>query len=169
MMSSRTIPVVDLSKFVDGDAAEKNQFVREIGEAFHNVGFVAVQNHGIPMHLVNGFYNGAKQFFSLPIDTKKQYEVEGLAGQRGYTAFGKEHAKQSNVGDLKEFFQIGQTVEDEDQIKGEYPDNLHTKETPNFTNTGRELYQAFEIAGGHLLAALAIHLDLGASFFTEKR
>ena len=167
-MSSRTIPVVDLSKFVEGDSTERTQFVKEIGAAFHNVGFVGVRNHGIPMDLVDGFYNGAKRFFSLPVQSKKQYDVEGLAGQRGYTAFGKEHAKQSNVGDLKEFFQIGQTVEDEDNIKGDYPDNLHTIETPEFTYTGRELFKAFEAAGGHLLAAIAIHLNLGESYFTDE-
>ena len=42
---------------------------------------------------------------------KRKYEVKGLAGQRGYTSFGKEHAKQSEVADLKEFFQIGSTPE----------------------------------------------------------
>ena len=32
-----------------------------------------------------------------------------LAGQRGYTSFGKEHAK-GKTGDLKEFFILGKTI-----------------------------------------------------------
>ena len=49
-------------------------------------------------------------FFALPANEKKKYEIAGLAGQRGYTSFGKEHAKGSDAPDLKEFFQFGQTV-----------------------------------------------------------
>ena len=167
-MQKRTIPVVDLSKFIEGNEKERAEFVQEIGDAFHNVGFVGVKNHGIPMELVNKFYAESKKFFSLPFQIKKQYEVDGLAGQRGYTAFGKEHAKQSNVGDLKEFFQIGQTVSDEDPIKSEYPDNVMTRETPEFTATGDELYKAFERSGGYLLEAIALHLDLDRNYFTDK-
>jgi isopenicillin N synthase-like dioxygenase len=167
-MSKRTIPVVDLEQFVHGNEAQKKAFVQEIGDAFHHVGFVGVRNHGIPKDLVDGFYAGAKAFFSLPLDVKLKYEIAGLAGQRGYTAFGKEHAKHSQVGDLKEFFQIGQTVEDGDAIKAEYPDNVMTKETPEFTSIGRALFQAFEKSGGYLLEAIAIHLGLPVDYFNPK-
>jgi isopenicillin N synthase-like dioxygenase len=167
-MSERTIPVVDLSKFVNGNAEERAEFVRELGDAFHKIGFVAVKNHGIPEELVDGFYNSAKEFFALPTATKRKYEIPGLAGQRGYTSFGKEHAKQSEVADLKEFFQLGQEVAADDPQKAEYPDNVAVEETPEFTKYGRELYQAFENAGGELLRAIAIHLDLGESYFDDK-
>jgi hypothetical protein len=33
-----------------------------------------------------------------------------MAGQRGYTSFGKEHAKQSNVADLKRVLGIGREL-----------------------------------------------------------
>ena len=36
-------------------------------------------------------------------ETKSKYEFEGFKGQRGYTSFGKEHAKGKKEGDLKEF------------------------------------------------------------------
>ena len=38
-MVKRTIPVVDLSKFTDGTAAEKKAFVKKLGDAFHEIGF----------------------------------------------------------------------------------------------------------------------------------
>ena len=167
-MAKRAIPVVDLSKFVNGNETERNEFVQEIGKAFHEIGFVGVKNHGISKELIDGFYSSSKEFFGLPVTTKRNYEVPGLAGQRGYTSFGKEHAKQSTVADLKEFFQIGQVVEDGDAIISEYPENVAVAEKPEFTNYGRELYQAFEGAGGHLLKAIAIYLDLGEDFFDKK-
>ncbi|MEJ6697202.1 MAG: 2-oxoglutarate and iron-dependent oxygenase domain-containing protein [Saprospiraceae bacterium] len=167
-MSKRTIPVVDLSKFVNGNAAEKQAFVNEVGAAFHEVGFVGIVNHGIPKELVDGFYKASKTFFSQPVATKRQYQVEGLSGQRGYTSFGMEHAKQSQVADLKEFFQMGQFMQREGYDKNKYPDNLDTSETPEFTALGKDLYKAFECSGGHLLRAIAIYLNLDENYFEEK-
>lgn len=165
-MREKGIPTVDLSTFVHGKATGREDFVQALGKAFHEVGFVAVVNHGIPKSLVDGFYAASKAFFALPEEVKKKYEISGLAGQRGYTSFGKEHAKQSKVADLKEFFQIGQEVSAGHPLKAEYPDNVSVAETPEFTQLGRELYQAFEKAGAQLLEAIAIYLKLPPGYFT---
>lgn len=166
-MKEKGIPTVDLSKFVNGSSGEKEAFVRDLGKAFHEVGFVAVVNHGVPKDLVDGFYTASKTFFALPEVTKKKYEISGLAGQRGYTSFGKEHAKQSNVADLKEFFQIGQQVPPDHPLKSQYPDNVQVAEVPDLPKLGRELYQAFEKAGGLLLEAIALHLGLERDYFNR--
>jgi isopenicillin N synthase-like dioxygenase len=167
-MLTRTIPLVNLSQFTAGNAAAQGAFVEELGQAFHEIGFVGVVNHGISKELIDSFYVASKAFFLLPEEVKRQYEVAGLAGQRGYTSFGKEHAKQSTVADLKEFFQIGQEVESDDPIKSSYPDNVKVKEYPEFADLGMQLYQAFERTGAHLLRAIAIHLGLSVDFFDEK-
>ena len=167
-MGKRAIPLVDLEKFRNGTTEQKNEFVNELGKAFHEIGFVGVINHGIPKSLIDSFYSASKRFFALPVDVKRKYEIEGLAGQRGYTSFGKEHAKQSKHADLKEFFQIGQEVENGDVPTDDYPDNVDVAEEPDFPRLGRELYMAFEEAGGQLLKAIAIHLDLGEGYFDEK-
>ncbi|HQW03982.1 MAG TPA: 2-oxoglutarate and iron-dependent oxygenase domain-containing protein [Saprospiraceae bacterium] len=165
---SRAIPLVDLLKLKEGSEAEKKAFVSELGHAFQEFGFVGVINHGIPKELVSRYYAEAKAFFSLPTDIKSKYEVKGLAGQRGYTSFGKEHAKQSNVGDLKEFFQLGQIVPEGHPLKAEYPDNVHVAEVPAFTKTGIELYKSFEISGAWLLHAIALYLNIDPGYFDEK-
>lgn len=167
-MSKRAIPLVDLSLYANGDEAQRATFVKQLGDAFHNVGFVGVVNHGIPQQLIDDFYKYAYEFFRLPTETKRQYEIKGLAGQRGYTSFGKEHAKQSDVGDLKEFFQIGQTVDDNHEMKATYPDNVKVAEVADFAKTGDELYRAFEKSGSMLLEAIGIYLDLGRDYFTDK-
>ncbi len=164
----RAIPLVRLDQFINGTASEREAFVRDLGKAFHEIGFVGVIDHGVPKQLIEDFYAASKAFFALPEAVKRKYEVSGLAGQRGYTSFGKEHAKQSQVADLKEFFQIGQEVPGDDPLKAEYPDNVHVAETPEFTKLGIQLYKAFEKAGAHLLRAIAIHLDLPEDYFDEK-
>ncbi|NBB88913.1 MAG: isopenicillin N synthase family oxygenase, partial [Bacteroidetes bacterium] len=123
-MEDRNIPFVDLGKFRMGNNKDRCDFIDELGEAFHKVGFVGVYNHGIPKKLVEKFYAEAEAFFAQPKEIKQKYEIEGLAGQRGYTSFGKEHAKQSDVADLKEFFQVGQEVSGALKMHDEYPDNV---------------------------------------------
>jgi isopenicillin N synthase-like dioxygenase len=96
---------------------------------------------------------------------KNKHEIKGLAGQRGYTSFGKEHAKHSDVADLKEFFQIGQTVSGALKMHEEYPDNVNVKERPDFLPTAKKLYREFEKAGADLLRAIALYLNQDEDYF----
>src|SRR6187397_429725 len=98
-----SIPTVNLADFLSGDQTKKKSFVLALGQAYEEVGFVAVKNHGIPDELIKDLYQYVQEFFSLPLEQKRKYEIRGLAGQRGYTSFGKEHAKGSVAPDLKEF------------------------------------------------------------------
>jgi isopenicillin N synthase-like dioxygenase len=161
-----SIPSVDLSEFLSGDPYKKNQFVQNIGKAYEEIGFVAVKNHGISDDLIADLYEYVQQFFSLPLEQKKLYEIKGLAGQRGYTSFGKEHAKGSEAPDLKEFFQYGQIARDNfsDEI---YPDNVSVKEILDFDRTLAEAYRAFEKSGTALLQAIALYLGLDENYFGE--
>ncbi len=161
-----SIPSVDLSEFLSGDVVKKNQFIQSLGKAYEEVGFVAVKNHGISDDLIADLYKYVQQFFSLPLDQKKKYDIKGLAGQRGYTSFGKEHAKGSEAPDLKEFFQYGQIARDNftDEI---YADNVLVKEIDNFDKTLAEAYRAFETSGTALLQAIALYLGLNENYFDE--
>jgi isopenicillin N synthase-like dioxygenase len=162
------IPVVDLSDFLSGDENRKQDFVQALGKAYEEVGFVAVKNHGIPDNLIADLYKYVQQFFALPTEKKLSYEKKELAGQRGYTSFGREHAKGFDAPDLKEFFQFGQTVEDNDPIKKEYPDNVTVEEVPQFTPTLFKAYRSFEKSGKALLQAIALYLGLDEHYFDDN-
>jgi len=162
-----TIPVVDLHTFIHGTDASKRKFVEDLGKAFEDVGFVAVTGHGVPQLLIEDYYAVVKRFFSLPNETKRKYEIPELAGQRGYTSFGKEHAKGSEAPDLKEFWQMGQIVEGEDMPIEHYPDNIAVVELPEFYDLGTQLYKAFETSARHLLQAIGIHLEIGEFYFDK--
>jgi len=162
-----TIPVVDLSDFTGGDPKLKESFVQKLGKAYEDVGFVAVKNHGIPADLIADLYQYVQQFFSLPSDRKRNYEIPELAGQRGYTSFGKEHAKGSEAPDLKEFFQYGQTVPANHPLKPEYPDNVSVPEVEGFNETLFKAYRAFEKSGKSLLQAIALYLGLDENYFDD--
>jgi len=166
-MNTSAIPSVDLQEFVQGSQEQKAAFVQQLGQAYESVGFVAVKNHGIPDALIGKLYELVKDFFALPNEAKRKYEIPGLAGQRGYTSFGKEHAKGSDAPDLKEFFQYGQNVEDNDPIRSEYPDNVKVQEIPGFDEVFHDAYSSFEESGRHLMQAIALYLGLEMYYFDE--
>jgi isopenicillin N synthase-like dioxygenase len=167
-MSTVNIPCLDLNTYVNGNAGEKKRFSDDIGKAFNETGFVTITNHGLSKQLIDQLYERVKELFKLPEAAKSKYEIPGMAGQRGYTGRGKETAKGFKVPDLKEFWQIGQTVTDNDPVKNEYPENLVVTELPEFNTTTREVYQKLENAGKYLLRAIAVYLNLPENYFDDK-
>ena len=160
-----TIPSLDLNDFRQGDTAAQRQFVADLGDAFTRIGFVAIKNHGLSDELTEQLYDSIQQFFALPESTKKQYELAELHGQRGYTSKGKEHAKGRNTADLKEFYQVGQMVEDDDPV---YPDNVWPSEVPELETAAAQTYRTLEDTGRHLLRAIARYLSLDEHYFDTR-
>lgn len=167
-MSKNSIAHVDYLDYSQGDDATRQKFIQEFGDSFSNMGFAIVKNHGVTEELRNKLFEVSKAFFELPDDVKKKYEDEQLNGQRGYISKNKESAKGKSVPDLKEFYHIGQTVEDNDPIKNEYPDNIWPKEVTEFEAVGQQVFQTFENTGRNLLRAIAQYLDLDENYFDDK-
>src|SRR5690606_13224607 len=92
--------------------------------------------------------------FLLPETVKQKYEMAGLKGQRGYTSFGKEHAKDSQAPDLKEFWHVGHEGE---EASGLQP-NIWPSEVPLFKESFNELYRQLEVCAMQLLEACALYI-----------
>ena len=162
------VPSVDLNDFISDNPVRKQNFVQTLGNAYKNIGFVAVKNHGLSDALTDNLYRSVKQFFTLPEATKKSYEIANLGGQRGYTSKGKEHAKGRTVGDLKEFYHIGQEITEAERIRLKYPLNIFPTEVPEFARTTLEAYRILEEAGIKILRAIALYLELDEFYFDNK-
>ena len=159
------IPSVDLNDFLSDDPDRKQKFINDIGKAYEDIGFVALKGHFLDDELVDNLYNEVKNFFNLPIDVKESYEIPGIGGQRGYVSFGKESAKGKKEGDLKEFWHFGQYVEDDEERKKEYPDNIDVKELKHFNAIGKQTYRMLEKTAKYVLRALALHLNIEETYF----
>jgi isopenicillin N synthase-like dioxygenase len=164
-MTAVNIPRLDLNDYVNGSPTQRKQFSDAIGKAFNDTGFVTITNHGLDKPLIDKLYADVKALFALPDGVKSKYEVPGLAGQRGYTSKGKETAKGFTAPDLKEFWQIGQFVTDDDRLRAEYPENLEVDEVPDFNETTEDVYKKLEYAGTHLLRAISVYLGLPEDYF----
>lgn len=162
------IPSLDLASFYGNDTKKKEEFVAALGAAYHNIGFVAIRNHFLSDDLQQKLYMAIKKFFALPDAVKQKYERTDLAGQRGYIGKGKEHAKGRNTGDLKEFYHVGQEL-DESQLRKEgYPANIWPDEVPEFRQIAVDVYRALEKTGTYMLRAIALYLDLPENYFDDK-
>jgi len=148
-----SIPSVNLEDFLSEDTSKKQKFVNEIGKAYEEIGFVALKGHFLDESLVDRLYGEIKNFFGMPVEDKRKYEIPGIGGQRGYVSFGKESAKGKKEGDLKEFWHFGQYVDDDPERAKEYPDNVEVNELPAFNAVGKEAYGMLEKTAKYVLRA----------------
>lgn len=166
-MSEQFIPRLFLPDYTQGNIEQKKQFSQQLGKAFNETGFVTIANHGIDQKLIEDLYSEIQSFFALDEHIKKNYEIPGLFGQRGYTSKEKEKAKNANTPDLKEFWQCGQTVTDGDPVKDIYPENILITESPSFNQVMIDIYAQLEHMGRQLLMAIAEYLSLPINYFEE--
>ena len=161
------IPSLDLRDFLSEDANLKEEFVQSIGRAYQEIGFCAVKGHLLSDDLVERLYKQIKLFFDLPYEVKAKYEFPQYSGQRGYVSFGKESAKGSKHGDLKEYWHFGQYIEEEEKEKYNYFPNIHVEELSEFNEDGREAYSTLEKTAKHILRALALYLSIEEDYFDQ--
>ena len=161
------IPSLDLRDFLSEDPHRKAEFIQLIGKAFQEIGFCAVKGHLLSDDLVERLYKQIKLFFDLPDEVKIKYEFPEYSGQRGYVSFGKESAKGSKHGDLKEYWHFGQYIEEGEKGNYNYFPNINVDELPEFNKVGKEVYTSLENTAKHILRALALYLNIEENYFDQ--
>lgn len=158
-----SVPTLSLKAFTEGSPADRADFSDALMAGLQQYGFIILADHGVSEHLLEHAYEHSAEVFSLPYAVKRHY----AAGMRGYTPFGTEHARDSKLPDLKEFWQIGREpapgLPPED-----FPPNVWPAEFPAFEKTFSELFAALDETGRVLLCALAPKLDLPPNYFDDK-
>lgn len=103
------IPVIDLEMWRSGDLASRSELARQVDVALQSVGFLLVENHGIPAPLAQSVRDHAAEFFALPAESKEPYRTK--VGGRGWIPLGAESnsyaAGVAAPADLKESFKVG--------------------------------------------------------------
>ena len=163
---TENIPTLDLSDFTEGNSNKKNAFIKQLGEAYQEIGFVAIVNHGFTPVKQNALYDAVKHFFELDDNVKQQYDGVSSGGQRGYTGKGKEHAAGRSVGDLKEFYHVGKHIEG--SASKHYQKNIFPNETPLFEKETVYCYDKLEETGKVMLSAISLFLGMEGEHFDTK-
>lgn len=158
-----SVPTLSLKAFTQGSPSDRAAFSDALMQGLQDYGFIILADHGVSEDLLEHAYQHAEEVFALPYAIKRHY----AAGMRGYTPLGTEHARDSNLPDLKEFWQIGR-----DPAPGlppeDFPPNVWPAEFPAFEKTFSALFSALDEAGKILLRALAPKLDLPVDWFDDK-
>jgi isopenicillin N synthase-like dioxygenase len=160
----RKVPTLSLNDFTEGSSLAQEKFTQDLFQGLKEYGFVILKNHGVSEELLRGAYQVSEKFFSLSTEEKRKY-ISASGGQRGYTPFGQEHAKDSPVMDLKEFWHVGRQVHPAHPDRSFHPDNLWPMEVPEFQPLFQKLYDDLETAGRIMLQALTGPLDLDIEYF----
>ena len=159
---SDVIPTLSLRE------ADSPAFVRDLGAAYEQHGFVILTDHGMPQALIDRFLGLYKTFFAWPEDAKRRYHVPGGGGARGYTPFGIETAKGATHHDLKEFWHVGRELPEGHAYRKYMADNVWINELTGFRDTSIEMFETFDRTGRRILRAIAATLNLPADFFEDK-
>lgn len=148
---------------------KKAAFVDAVGKSLEDIGFFALTGHDLDADFREQAYSEAKGFFGLPDADKRTCLDTEKRGQRGFTAFGTEHARDSSAADLKEFYQVGRVdVADDHPIHSVYGPNIWPETLrPNFGPTMSELYRRLDRLGQEVLQACALYLGEDEMFFHD--
>ncbi|MEC8424776.1 MAG: 2-oxoglutarate and iron-dependent oxygenase domain-containing protein, partial [Myxococcota bacterium] len=141
---SQGVPLVDLRDWARGGPALRAAFIQTVGDAIRHFGFVRVGGHDVRPYITDPAYKAARAFFALSDAQKASYTVKGGRGQRGYTPFGAEHAKDNPAPDLKEFWHVGRELAADHPLAAVYPPNLWPSEVPGFRAAMLSLYEELE-------------------------
>mgnify|MGYP001813327487 FL=1 len=152
------VPLLDLG------AAHSERLVEAAGVAYRQYGFCGFRNHGIPDGVIQQAYDVFRQFFALPEEVKERYRSPA-GGQRGYTPFGVEQARDNPVPDLKEFWHVGREMDSHNPWPDILQPNRWPEEIPGFRDHSLALYQALDELSSRILALVARILGLQPDWF----
>ena len=150
MHPDTTIPWIDMQLFMSGTPQQKIETGMAFGNAMRELGFVAVSNIGLSKKTIDDAYAMSEYFFEKPDDFKMQ--TRAPEGHHGFLPFGTEHAKYTDILDLKEFFQTTGST---------HPENLWPA-IPGFREAITALYVELENCMKACLQAIAISLGYTA-------
>lgn len=160
------IRTLNLKNFTYGNSEQRATFAEQFAAGLKETGFIILEGHGVDPKLIDRNYELWQELFNMDVETKKKYEgING--GQRGYTGFGKEHAKNRTVGDLKEFWHVGQELPVGHPLSSQYSANIWPTELPELQIKAVSFYRELERVARNMLEALAMHFDLRPNFFSD--
>lgn len=158
-----SVPELSHKAYADGGADARAAFEAALFEGFRYFGFIVLKDHRIGHDLLSRAYKLSGEFFAQDEAEKLPFVQPDC--QRGYTPFGREHAKNSKHPDLKEFWHVGREFEPGSPLAEIYPPNLWPAAPEGFRDTFLELYDALEEAGHVMLEALTPSLGVAPDYF----
>jgi isopenicillin N synthase-like dioxygenase len=165
-----TVPMIDFSGMIDGDAPARDRVAAALHDACANVGFFYVANHGVPQALIDAMFAQCPRFFGLTLAEKMKLHVKRSSHLLGYVAMRDENANPLvGRGDLHEAFDFA--CEDvqlgTERLEGDFrkAGNLWPEQLPGFRAVMRDYSVAVRHLARRLFEAFALALGLPERYF----
>ncbi|MEJ6484807.1 2-oxoglutarate and iron-dependent oxygenase domain-containing protein [Nostoc punctiforme UO1] len=153
------IPIIDLSQFQISNQVRRQNVVKNIYQACHEIGFMYIQNSGISPDLLEQVFSASKSFFDSPLAVKEQLAWNDEFINTGYVGLEREHLNPNQPGDLKEAFNI------KNDIKiNNFSSPILLTNNPVIST----FYNACTELANTVLQAFALALELPEYFFTTR-
>jgi isopenicillin N synthase-like dioxygenase len=169
-----TIPLLDLDRWFDGDAAERRALAAELDAHLCRLGFLVVVNHRIPPAIMRELRARARDFFHRPAEQKAAVAMSGRA-YRGWVGPGLEsNAATYGVAtapDLKETFAYGPVTVPDIELRVRYVSyapSLWPDEVPGFQAAAEAWWLAARGLSDVLLELCALSLGLPAEHLVDR-
>lgn len=171
------VPVIDLQPWFGGTPAGKALVASQVDSACRDIGFLVVTNHRISPELIQRVSDASREFFALPLETKRRVDRPREDAVRGYSAVGEEglsySLEEAAPGDLKESFSIGPSGVPDDEYHRGPAAGAHFEpnawpELPGFREAYTEYFEAMSDLARSLMCIFATALKLPETFFDDK-
>jgi len=173
-----SVPVVDLGEALAGSRTARMRAAAAIDSACRDIGFFAIDGHGVSAPVVEDLRRAAHAFFAQPPAVKLAARHPVAGTNRGYHAAGGEALSAAMDApappDLKEFFHVGAVDVGADAYYTSAEGRQHF--TPNvwpaapavFERAATAYYRAMSGLIRELMRLAALALSVEATFFDDK-
>jgi isopenicillin N synthase-like dioxygenase len=172
------VPVIDLARARSGDRADRLRVARAIDAACREIGFFAIEGHGVADRTVDDLRRVAHAFFALPPAEKLAARHPVAGTNRGYHPVGGEALSKANDAaappDLKEFFHVGPVDVGDDPYytspegRQHFVPNIWPARPAGFAPAAIAHYRAMERLVTFLMRLAALALGVEETFFDDK-
>jgi isopenicillin N synthase-like dioxygenase len=116
-LSFDSIPVIDLAPLDDGTEESRREVAERVVQACGRVGFMYIQNHGVPQEALDAIFQTSRDFHDLPLEAKMEVSVTLNDHSQGYLP-GRRMGTANMQPNLQEAFQFRRPLADDDPDMG---------------------------------------------------
>lgn len=168
------IPSIDLCAFLAATDKEQQAIAADVDRICQSIGFLIIENHGVPNGIIDNAWTTTRAFFDLPLEEKLKSRSPDPTCPRGYFPMAAEALARSlgvdTPPDIKESFGIGplrapqHTISDDD-FEFHYGDNLWPESPAGLRAALTSYFTTMEALGSQVLRLFAAALNLPHNYF----
>ena len=173
--SAVSIPMVDIGPLSDIHSPGAHRVAEEMAKACEDIGFMYIENHGVPEDLIDEVFAQSRAFHESPPELKQTISVNefhrGYLGMNASTIVTSSVAKVTKPNPSESLVFLPQLAEDHPDVLAGKPlrgPNQWPSWLPGFRESVDAYYEAVQAVARRLLEGFAIALDLPHNHFASS-